>query len=191
MSNQQEQDLFGAVPQAPQKDGAGLFVSRGPAIATAFGDDEVAVLHGPGLSAIIQERLSQISRLGYSLETDIARGPAHLAEQARRFLGYAIDQLQPGERQCLEAARKNLIRAGAMAIAALDTFPDSIGASSAPIGGGTHSGCSPAAPVPITEIPAKSAEIDAGGDPNAVAGVASDDLIFDDPDFEGNPNVND
>lgn len=129
-------DLSGDGIDAPARAVAGLFLSAEPPLAIAEGTDEIRVLHGAGLRAVIAERLAQISRRGFSLETDMSRGPAYLAQQARIRMGAAIEQLAVADDASNAAARNNIVRAAALAIAALDSFPIQIGAVSAPVAAG-------------------------------------------------------
>lgn len=159
----QEPDLFGAQPDPAPFAGAALYVSRAPAIASAFNPDATAILTGAALRDVIAERIAQIDRRGFSLQADASRGPAFLAGLSRQYLQIAIDRLSAApELRHPAAARKRMVEAAALALAAIDAL-DAAEATPFPEVGAADPGI---------HLPK--------GPPAGDAGDAPDDLIFDD-----------
>ncbi len=84
--------------------------------------DEIAnAIRGPAVQAAIDARIEQIVRYGHDATHDADLSIDYLPRQARERLLHAHDQLTGSDgKQNLPAARKNIARAAAICLAAID-----------------------------------------------------------------------
>ena len=72
------------------------------------------------MEAVLAERIRQIARFGHTPESDAALPLRQLPREAARFLNAAIEDVQFHREGWRQHARRHLIRAAAMILAAMD-----------------------------------------------------------------------
>lgn len=86
-------------------------------------DQRNTVLESPAMGVVVNERIKQLD-LGHTHAVDMQLPHDELPRKAKDYLAHAIDQITADpERRDLVRARKNIARAAALCLAAIDCLP--------------------------------------------------------------------
>ena len=94
--------------------------ATGAFVPVAAIEDVLAERAPAAWTAVLDERRRQIAKFGHTPQSDAALPLKQLPREAARFVNMAIEDCQFQRADWRTAARKHLIRAGAMILAAMD-----------------------------------------------------------------------
>lgn len=90
-------------------------------------DELLAAVQGPAVRAVLDKRVEQMVQHGHTLEGDLDLPVGWLANDARIRLQSALDVINAGPgRRDLKVARRRVVTAAAMCLAAIDVLDATI-----------------------------------------------------------------
>lgn len=109
-------------------------------IPLARTDELRAAIQGPAVRAVLEMRVEQMVKHGHTLEADLDLPLHWLVQDARIRLQSAFDLIYAPERRNLPRARRALVRALAVGLAAIDVLDATMNAEAQPVQGTGETG---------------------------------------------------